>query len=52
MLSAGHFWENGSAAYSDFEVAEGERVLGVVSGRRSEPFAYHYDIQFVIGRLE
>ncbi len=36
----------------EFELKEGERLLGVRYGRREWPdFCYAYDVQFVIGSL-
>lgn len=52
VLSAGNLWDDSSTSWKDYELEQGERVIGVVSGRRGEPFAYHYDIQFMIGHLE
>ena len=37
-------------AVKDVELEEHERIIGVRSSRRGT--AYHFDLQFVIGRLE
>jgi len=34
----------------EFRLDKSERVIGVKSGSRGEPYAYHFDVQFVIGK--
>ena len=43
-----------STSYTSHEtvLAEGERIVGFKSRKASDTYAYHYDFQFIIGRME
>ena len=51
ILKAG-FW-TAASIYKEHRInlQEGERIIGVKSGRRGKSEAYHYDVQFIIGKI-
>ena len=47
-------WRNNTTIYElvTFELAAGERIIGIRSHDYGNGRAYHYNVQFVIGREE
>jgi len=51
ILKAGaHEHKDWWSELREFRLDKSERVIGVKSGSRGEPYAYHFDVQFVIGK--
>ena len=51
LLTAGEEWSGWTMEWKDFELQQGERVIGI-QAKAPNASAFTRDIQFVIGRLE
>ena len=54
ILKVGYYDEPNNASYkyhSDIVLADDERIVGFKSGKRGNTHGFHYDFQFIIGRM-
>jgi hypothetical protein len=52
-LQAGRINQHGPKNFiHEFILEDGERLVGIKSGLRNENMLRHWDLQFVIGRME